>query len=243
MPSEDEMRTIKAGTSPSEVSFDRSRKCQVFIDGTSNTDYLGGRMGTNFYWNDPEVKTFSALDDDEKIDLLRDTIRDYLGAEATQVDLQAAFHRTAPDLQETTEGEGRHIGKRSAAGPYCYDCDVTLCPGGKDRVHMGRMGDVWPDHCPKCGKTKTDESLDEGAVGVELGFATAKTTRPTGVRSCSSFSWAQQPAEVIARCNENPDDEIIQDEYGRRLTGREFLGMLEANCPIRFTHSIGKDFC
>ena len=46
-----------------------------------------------------------------------------------------------------------HIGKRSAAGMYCWDCDDTLCPGGKSQVHAGGRNDPpWPkrtaEHLP-----------------------------------------------------------------------------------------------
>jgi len=33
--------------------------------------------------------------------------------------------------------EKKHIGKRSAAGRYCFDCGVSLCVDGEDNVHKG----------------------------------------------------------------------------------------------------------
>lgn len=133
-----------------------------------------------------------------------------------------------------------HIGKRSAAGLYCYDCDVTLCPGGKARIHMS--DEEWPKACPKCGATQADEGLRAGPVAVELGFAAPREERPTGVRGTSSFSWAQSPEAVRRTCEAHMDDEVIVDEYERRMTGRAFLAMLRANCAVEFTGSVGEWF-
>lgn len=48
---------------------------------------------------------------------------------------------------------------------------------------------------------------------------------------------------VQALCERHATELVIRDEYGREMTGQAFLAMLDANCPIRFTHSIGRDFC
>ena len=66
--------------------------------------------------------------------------------------------------------EGRHIGKRSAAGLYCHDCGVTLCARAYDRwekkevegeeaVHQGDS--FWYDACPKCGNPSTEKVDDK----------------------------------------------------------------------------------
>ena len=132
-----------------------------------------------------------------------------------------------------------HIGKRSAAGPYCWDCDLTLCFGGAAAVHTGA---TFADACPRCDSPSAPASLASGAAGVELGFAAPNTERPTGVATAASFSWAQEEAVVVMACKRQPNAEIIVDEYGRTLTGREFLDMLEANCPLQFTDGIGSRF-
>lgn len=134
-----------------------------------------------------------------------------------------------------------HIGKRSAAGRYCWDCDETLYMGGKERLHYGEYG--WFDACPKCGKTaQSGAGLARGPAAVELGFADPETERPTGVSGAASFSWAQEPERVGALAEARADEQIIEDEYGRLLTGREFLTMLRANCPIQYTDSVGREF-
>lgn len=65
--------------------------------------------------------------------------------------------------------ELKHIGKRSAAGRYCWDCGVTLCIDGEYYVHYSDH--AWYDYCPKCGRTKDDEDkFSESSVARELGF-------------------------------------------------------------------------
>lgn len=131
-----------------------------------------------------------------------------------------------------------HIGKRSAAGWYCYDCRVSLCRGGESMVHSG-LYDMF-DRCPKCGKSVQPRAYH--AAMVELGFEQAATQKMTGVQGASSFIWAQQPEQVIARCIEHLFEHCVEDEYGDTYTGQQFLWMLDAGCPIRFYHSIGVEF-
>lgn len=134
-----------------------------------------------------------------------------------------------------------HIGKRSAAGHYCWDCDRTLCKGGNAAVHTGRS--QWYSACPSCGRTPEQSSgLKRGPAAVELGFAKPETERPTGVSGTSSFSWAQDPERVGAICDAHPNEPLVVDEYGAVLTGREFMAMLRANCAITLTDVIGMVF-
>ena len=108
---------------------------------------------------------------------------------------------------------------------------TTLCKGGPTRVHHGGIGNhdkEWHEKCPECGK----EDLSASAGGIELGFAKPREKQPTGVRSTSSFSWAQDADKVIEICKKRPDDKIIMDEYDREHTGSEFLVMLNSNCWI-----------
>ena len=138
---------------------------------------------------------------------------------------------------------GRHIGKRSAAGMYCYDCNRTLCPGGNAKVHSGNFYDPpWPEVCSKCGskmvKTSTILPVWRTRVRWRLGLI----TRPRGVAGCCSFSWADEPEKVRRICEARGDAVSVIDEYDRTLTGLEFLAMLKANCPIEFRDSIGHAF-
>lgn len=121
--------------------------------------------------------------------------------------------------------EAGHIGKRSAAGMYCWHCDVTLCPGGNSGVHDSRYDGKWRTTCPKCGASPDDDPT-KGCVPA----------------ATSSFRWAQDPAEVRAKCEAAIERPCVVDEYGETFTGGEFLRMLRANCAIEFTESIGQYF-
>jgi len=144
-----------------------------------------------------------------------------------------------------------HIGKRSAAGLYCWDCGLTMCKLGESRVHGnvvwhdGKRGYWrWYEECPKCGQKPACEGLDAGSAAVELGFAEPRKERPMGMRGCSSFTWSQEPDRVREKCLKfrNRFLRVVVDEYGRKMTGWEFVRMLDANCPIQFTNLIGKEF-
>jgi hypothetical protein len=138
-----------------------------------------------------------------------------------------------------------HIGKRSAAGLYCWDCNLTLCKDGNDGVHKAPSNGVhhtflglnssgkWYDECPGCGKTPNIKGMPK-PMAVELGFAKPEIKRPTGVCGCFSFTYAQDRKKVRSVCESHLDDKIIVDEYDREFTGAEFLTMLEMNCPITF---------
>lgn len=133
-----------------------------------------------------------------------------------------------------------HLGKRSAAGWYCYDCRTPLVEGGERAVHSDTALDY--EQCPKCGAGKPDSGTFYNTAMVELGFAVPATTRLTGVQTASSFSWAQDPERVLAVCAAYPQRVIITDEYERTYTGSAFQRMLDSGCPIRFTGSIGDMF-
>jgi hypothetical protein len=170
--------------------------------------------------------------------------------------------------------EGEHIGKRSAAGYYCWDCGITLNIYGEAWVHSSykefnkygflhkdrskenpelynpfdedRFMDKseWFKKCPSCGQEKEElKSIADGASGIELGFSDPNKEQQKGVKTVSSFSWATIPYEFINWVSDRVLEKCIVDEYGRELTGDQFLGMLNYNCPIRFYNSIGVEFC
>jgi len=128
-----------------------------------------------------------------------------------------------------------HIGKRSAAGWYCWDCGETLCSKGTSHVHHGRDED-WLDRCPRCRQRPEPESISEGAAGRELGFNKDNSQRKTGVKSCCSFSWAI----TLKQLWENRRKQIY-DEYGAKFSFAEFMGVLE-ECPIQSFGSVGVEF-
>jgi len=124
-----------------------------------------------------------------------------------------------------------HIGKRSAAGFYCWDCRATLCKEGEAGIHNGIS--EWRSKCILCGTPVPDESLSEGAAGKELGFNKDPLKRK-GVASICSFTWAVEP-ESIKRLK------FVEDEYGKVITFQEFLEILK-DCPVQFKNMIGHEF-
>ena len=145
--------------------------------------------------------------------------------------------------------ESAHIGKRSAAGLYCWDCRMSLCSESYDRireeyrygqeaVHYSSRED-WLSTCPLCGKSKTQETLADSSVGRELGFNHTIPAAKTGISSCSSFSWAISPRGLRNRIEQGME---IRDEYGRSYTLSEFQAVL-SECPIQSFKNVGADFC
>ena len=127
-----------------------------------------------------------------------------------------------------------HLGKRSAAGLYCFDCNVTLHKGGIEQVHKGGE---WYKKCPSCGKAPQKENLKNSTAGIELGFNKNQTEKRTGVRSCSSFTSVLvcrlSLSEKIIGPNFSPSQKLVVDEYGREYTCKEFIQIVKA-CPIQF---------
>ena len=137
------------------------------------------------------------------------------------------------DLNYFTDEYKSHIGKRSAAGYYCWDCKTTLKIGGEAKVHYDGE---WYDECPKCGASKHVETLDDSSAGRELGFNKSNTSKHNGVRTVSSFNWAIDPETLDSVLNEK-----TYNEYGDDFTKEEFKNLI-SDCPIHFTRSIGKEF-
>jgi len=126
--------------------------------------------------------------------------------------------------------EDNHIGKRSAAGRYCWDCGRTLCKQGNQGIHYSES--EWYNACPVCGKKPVNESLDESSAGIELGF-NKNGLKKTGVSSCCSFTWANDMDQNLFLNTINLHSKIVRDEYGRSYTAKEFLEIL-TDCPIQY---------
>jgi len=124
-----------------------------------------------------------------------------------------------------------HIGKRSAAGLYCWDCGTTLCKDGVRGIHYSESN--WNSLCPSCCKEAVKESLSNSSVGIELGFNKNRLNR-SGVSSCSSFTWTliKHKNELLILA-ENCIDKVVINEYGEEYTACEFLDLL-IDCPIEY---------
>ncbi len=126
-----------------------------------------------------------------------------------------------------------HIGKRSAAGLFCWDCGISLHPHGHNEIHSGRSKML--GKCPVCDKKPQKETLETSTSGRELGFNKNVPEKKTGVASCSSFTWAISPVKF----SHFKINMRIEDEYSRII--KNFSDVL-SECPVKFFHSIGKQF-
>jgi hypothetical protein len=129
-----------------------------------------------------------------------------------------------------------HIGKRSAAGLYCWDCNTTLCMGGEKAIHNSDSFQ-WYKKCPKCGKSPVFETLEQSSAGRELGFNKTLPALKKGVASCSSFTWAVSQKDFCLK-----RIEFVKDEYGRKIPIKKFLNIVDLECPVQYTHLIGDEF-
>lgn len=138
----------------------------------------------------------------------------------------------------SSEKYSNHIGKRSAAGLWCWDCSLTLCKGGESGIHTSKNSE-WFSCCPRCQKKPTEK---DHAMKVELGQASPRQELPKGVSSCSSFSWALDKTAFHKWAEENPEVVNIHDEYGREYSAAQFVEMLRLSCPVQKHDSIGVEF-
>lgn len=124
------------------------------------------------------------------------------------------------------EKHRQHIGKRSAAGIWCWDCG---CVVEYKITHI---------ECPSCHKKYQPYSEDftTNSVGRELGLNTNPPKKKTGLASCSSFTWAITPEAFKASKRRK-----IYDEYHRIYTRQDFKNVLE-ECPINKYDQMGQDF-
>lgn len=118
-----------------------------------------------------------------------------------------------------------HIGKRSAAGPYCYNCGSIFHEHSSELHHGGRGFFKSLDACPGCGKSKEKREPSTSTALVELGFNKSKHVNKKGISSCSSFTWTlmKHKWKLQKLAEKNDPKKVVRDEYGRTYTAKEFL--------------------
>lgn len=122
-----------------------------------------------------------------------------------------------------TESVPQYIGKREAAGLYCWDCEISLHKQGLDEAERQRtmrcvtgsklthVQSDWHKVCPKCGKAATQESLRSSGSG-----------RPFGVASCAVFTWAKTPSEIAKQILSSKLEKPIVNEHDTAFTLEQF---------------------
>lgn len=126
---------------------------------------------------------------------------------------------------ESKESIHVHIGKRSAAGLFCWKCGIGQCKWSRD-VHQGpgRMELGTFDTCPGCGNSFEIKATGwDHTAGVELGFAKSRNLSRTGIGTASSFTWTMLSHKWKLQSMITDDRKVIRDEYGDEYTAREFL--------------------
>jgi hypothetical protein len=100
-----------------------------------------------------------------------------------------------------------HIGKRSMAGLYCWECGSTLCSEGSDGIPYDAS--TWLDECPACGQKATGNPPRD----------------KKGVTGCNSFTWTQMSHKKKLEWyrDEGCTYAAVRDEYGKTYTPQEFL--------------------
>ncbi len=134
---------------------------------------------------------------------------------------------------------GIHLGKRSAAGMYCYGCNISLVtgmPGGLNvqNPHMGEGKNYRA--CPICGARQSGNFYNP-----ELFTPTAEQTdreEKYVVRYSCSFGFAIPPEELSAYTQ----DVLVVDEYGTVFSMHEFRRDVIEKAAFLFTHHVGQCF-
>jgi len=99
-----------------------------------------------------------------------------------------------------------HIGKRSCAGNYCYDCGIFLTYDHTKDAHNGKGRNCL--RCPRCNSE--------------------------GKNACT-FTWTMMYhlKRLQKLAVDYPDLNVVRDEYGGLNTASEFLNDILASCPIQ----------
>lgn len=199
-------------------------------------------MGTNFYWNTEEPEVLETIETLGKWRApLRagysepskpETIAELRALGVPEGVLENMANPSPPTLSDLS-----HIGKRSAAGLYCYSCNAWF----HDPAACDERPKDQRTSCKYCGAEH--KSGMNRATSVELGFAKPESLRPeSGVEGTCTFSWANWPDEVYHIARQAPAEmQLVVDEYGRTMTGQQFLDMLRASVSITKL-SIGQIF-
>jgi hypothetical protein len=190
-------------------------------------------MGTNFYWNTEDAEVLETI---ETIGKWRAPLRAGYGepAKPEAIDELRALGVPEGVLENManpsppTLNDFSHIGKRSAAGLYCYSCNAWF----HDPANCDERPKDERTSCKYCGAQA--KSGMNRATSVELGFAKPEPLRPeSGVEGTCAFLWANWPDEVYHIARQAPAEmQLVVDEYGKTMTGKEFVNMLRASVSI-----------
>jgi len=126
------------------------------------------------------------------------------------------------------EGRGAHIGKRYAAGYWCWDCREEL----NQEPERRRAGNKYVWTCPGCGKSSDGKEKGRFNPAMrELGFAKDSPRAHEGIDGASGFTWQIGPdglgesrREVKKALLSVP---YVMTEYGEIWSLAKFLEMFK----------------
>ena len=128
-----------------------------------------------------------------------------------------------------------HIGKRSAAGSYCFDCGTTLYDGGTVSIHTGDNNEVygrWLGACPSCSK-KASDTHSSKSNSIDTINNLSPFSSKSGISMSNSFTWTllKHKWTILEMVKTNSSEKVIVNEYGEFFSAKEFFDELDA-CPI-----------
>lgn len=119
--------------------------------------------------------------------------------------------------------EDKHIGKRYAAGIWCWDCKVPMFD-----PHDTSIKGTNYEYCRSCGKKRPDyKDMPYNGAMRELGFDKKKPKEHSGIDGASGFIWCIDDHYGLGTSKEEilyslKDIKEVIDEYGRRMSIKEF---------------------
>ena len=143
------------------------------------------------------------------------------------------FKKNAKNPTENEDGIFIHIGKRSAAGGYCYTCGTTNHRYGTNEIHGKYNGNI-----EQVFGVSESVSSNEGEGRDWFHYKTCPCCGKEFSKTTSSFRWTlmihKKLIQEIADCHQESlrEKKIIVDEYDTEYTAKEFLDAVSS--PIEF---------
>lgn len=129
--------------------------------------------------------------------------------------------------------DGKHIGKRYAAGNWCWDCRVCLNVDDPSAPFGQRV----LDKCPSCGQKRPKHSLYNPAMR-ELGFDKSGSHTHRGIDGASGFIWRTHDglgntiADVKRALSRR---RFVVTEYEERWPIKQFWNMFNDIIPEQYS--------
>lgn len=117
------------------------------------------------------------------------------------------------NIYKLAKDGGEHIGKRWAAGVWCWDCKI--------KAERDDIGLFW--FCSKCRKRCSDKILSFNPAFRELGFDKKKEIKHIGVDGASGFIWhAKNKKDAFKKLK---GVKKVKTEYGKYWSIERFWRM------------------